>query len=217
MKLAAYLPLLLLNPLLSTAQLTKGQWMVGGSGDLSYTSNVHKTANSNDNVQQTAYNIFPGAGYFFIDRFVAGLQGNFSSSKSTEKKNGGSNGFYYGGSDETLAQGAGIGLFARYYLYKPVSIFNVFAQAAYTYNSIKETSHSVYGSSGPYGPGSSYYDTETKYKINYYSITAGPAIFIGSKVSFELSLGYAFGKVPNEDQSIDRLTVGTGFQVFLGK
>jgi hypothetical protein len=214
MKITAYVPLLLFTPLLSTAQLSKGQWMVGGSADFNHTTTNNKTINFDQHIEQTGYNLFPGAGYFFMDRFVAGLRTNLSNSKTEDKIDG----TYYRTSDITTAPGAGIGAFARYYVFKPKNKFNAFAEAAYSYNSVKETSDWRQGGIGYNGtPTSNVYITESKYKVNYYSLTAGPVIFISSKVSFELSVGYTLGKVTNQDQTIDRIALGTGFQVFLGK
>lgn len=120
-------------------------------------------------------------------------------------------------SNETTAAGAGMGAFAPCYLFKPKNQFNGFAEAAYSYNIVKETSDWRQAATSPHGPSSSLYSTETKYKFNNYSFAAGPVIFIGSKVSFELSVGYSLGNVTNQDRTIKRFAVGTGFQVFLGK
>jgi hypothetical protein len=218
MKITACLLLLLFTHLLSTAQLRKGQWMVGGTADFSHTTNDYTGTNLNQHIKQTGYNLFPSAGYFFMDRFVAGLRFAVSHSKTKEKSSGASPFYTFEYSGETTVSGDGIGVFARYYLFHPKNKFNAFAEAAYSYSSEKTKSVAKQTTQTSGGlPSYSESRTESKYKVNYYSLMAGPVIFISPKVSFELSAGYTFGKITNQDQKIGRIAVGTGFQVFFGK
>jgi len=214
MKITACLLMLLFASLLSTAQLRKGRWMVGGTADLAHTSSHYKANDFDEHIKQTEYNFFPGTGYFFMERCVAGLRAKLSNSKTKDR----SNSSYFSTLAESTESGAGVGAFVRFYVFKPKNKFNAFAEVAYSYSNVKATSIWRQAGVGFGGfPTSNSYSTKTKYKINDYSLTAGPVLFISPRVSFELSLGYTLGKVTKQDQTIDRIAVGTGFQVFLGK
>jgi hypothetical protein len=73
--------------LAASAQTEKGSWLVGGN----LTLNTAK--------QNTQIAVNPSAGYFFINNFAAGVNGNVSHSK-------------FGGNKSTTL---GVGPFARYY------------------------------------------------------------------------------------------------------
>jgi hypothetical protein len=218
MKITACLLMLLSASLLSTAQLRKSQWMVGGTGDFDHTINDYTATGFDQHIKQTTYNFFPGAGYFVTDHFVVGPKVNISHSNAKDKASGVNPVYSFESSGETIVSGTGFGAFARYYLLRPKNRFNAFAEAAYLYSSEKTTSTvrqvSLYSGGFPQYSES---HTESKYKVNYYSLMAGPVLFISPKVSFELSAGYTLGKVTKQDQTIDRITVGTGFHVLLGK
>jgi len=219
MKLTACLLILLFNSLLATAQLHKGQWMVGGTADFSHTVNDNTNESFEQHIKQTAYNVFPGGGYFFIDRFVAGPRIKIFNSKIKDKASNPAFGFDYSG--ETKESGIGIGGFARYYLFTSKNKFNVFAEAAYSHSIQKARSKmlQVFQNPGPGFPTYTQSQTKSKSKVNYYSLNAGPVLFLSPKVSFELSIGYTYGKGSNQniDQKINQVTLGTGFQVYIGK
>ncbi|MEI9810939.1 MAG: hypothetical protein WDO16_25360 [Bacteroidota bacterium] len=207
----------------TTAQIKKGQWMTGGIADFSHTSSDINLAGLDQENKAYSYRVAPGFGYFFMDKFCGGLRLNISGAKSTEQSNGLSASFIYISSAETKTSGAGISPFVRYYFLPVSAKLNLFADASYIYNS--ETTKSkllVTQQTNPPGgippPGStSESRSSKKYNGNYYSLAAGPVIFISPKVSFELSLGYTIGKVKQWNQTTDKFTIGTGFQVHFGK
>lgn len=101
----------LLFALSTKAQITKRNWMVGGSGD--YT---HETVTS-DTGTKTKYKVItikPNVGYFIMDKFAVG--------GTLKYMNQGSFNTY------------GIGLFSRYYFLEPEKIFNLYAQIHYDYD-----------------------------------------------------------------------------------
>jgi len=220
MKITACLLILLFNSLLSPAQLRKGQWMVGGTADFNHAVNDNTSSSFEQRIKQTVYNVFPGAGYFFIDQFVVGPRISISNSKTKDKAINPSFGYDYQG--VIKKSGIGIGTFARYYLFKPKNKFNAFAEAAYTYSieKVKTETQQVFQQPGGF-PVFSQSQTESKHKVNYYSLTVGPVLFLSPKVSFELSIGYTYGKGSEENTNLDlkanRVSIGTGFQVFMGK
>jgi len=153
-----------------------------------------------------------------MDRFVAGLRLNVSHFKTKDKRSGTTPFYAFEYFGETTVSGDGIGGFARYYLFQPKNKFNAFTEVAYSYSSEKTKSieRQTTQSSGGL-PTHSESRTESKLNVNYYSLMAGPVLFISPKVSFELSAGYTIGKITNQEQTIGRVTIGTGFQVFPGK
>jgi hypothetical protein len=206
--------------LVVSAQLQKGQWMLGGNASFSNTTSNASTPVFNQHSKQTSYTIFPSAGYFFIDRLAAGLRVNATNVKSKTEANSFGNPFFSSSSAELKASGLGVGAFVRYYLLTPKNKFNIFAEAAFSHNKQKSrsTEQQVFLPQGGGGvPTSSMSYAESEYKTNDYSFAAGPVLFISPRVSFELTVGYTSGKVTKQSQFTHQISVGTGFYVFLGK
>lgn len=100
----------------ANAQITKGNWMVGGSGSFkSYTSK--RFDNGNNTFKYNFTEISPNIGYFFIDKLVVGTKINLTFTKSLD----------------VLDKSYNIGPFIRYYFLKPENQINVFAQANFGY------------------------------------------------------------------------------------
>ena len=104
--------------LTANAQITKGNWMVGGTGSFTNTDVRDEIGNEIGNSSQVRLN--PNIGYFFFDKFATGLIGQFIYGKA---KNGPSNSDY------------GIGPFARYYFLKSDNQINLFVDGSYVYYS----------------------------------------------------------------------------------
>lgn len=104
----------------TNAQITKGNWMVGG--DASY--NNTKVLNNNGEIigSGNGIRVFPNIGYFFIDKLTIGVNGNFNYGKS----NGSPSSIGYGG-----------GPFIRYYFLNPEKRINFFADLNYNYYTSK--------------------------------------------------------------------------------
>jgi hypothetical protein len=106
----------LLFTISTNAQITKGNWMVGG--DANYTNS--KVINNNDEITGSANSIriSPNIGYFVYEKFAIGINGLFHYGKAN-------------GSDASI--GLGVGPFARYYILKPEKRVNLFTEANYNY------------------------------------------------------------------------------------
>lgn len=106
----------------TNAQITKGNWMVGGTGNLS--SYESKTSNNGTDVinKGIGINVSPNIGYFFTNKFVAGT--NVSIGYTKPKNYDSSFGY-------------GIGPFARYYVLKEDKRVNFLIQANYTFGASK--------------------------------------------------------------------------------
>lgn len=107
---------LLLVSIASNAQITKGNWMVGGNAYF-YNSSV-KNSNGQEVINSSQINIQPNLGYFFFNRFASGLSANYSYGKT---KGGISN------------SGLGIGPYLRYYFLKTEKNINFLLEANYYY------------------------------------------------------------------------------------
>ena len=105
------LSILLFTTICANSQITKGNWMVGGSGD--YT-NETVTSDTGNKTKYKVITIKPNVGYFIMDKFAIGGTLNYMNQ----------------GSFNTY----GIGLFSRYYFLEPEKIFNLYAQIHYDYD-----------------------------------------------------------------------------------
>ena len=54
------------------SQITKGNWMVGGSGNISMYENKYNGVGNETSNKGIGMNISPNIGYFLVDRFVLG-------------------------------------------------------------------------------------------------------------------------------------------------
>lgn len=116
-KIIALALCMLICVLAATGQITKNNWMVGGT--ISYASTNYNSINYGD--AHTAYNleVKPNVGYFFIDKLSAGLKssigitGDKSRSQSYTDFN--------------------IGPYVRYYLLNSEKYVNVITEAGYLY------------------------------------------------------------------------------------
>lgn len=98
----------------SNAQITKGNWMVGGSGSFYQTQlKSENTSTSNIGIE-----LRPNIGYFFTDKFAAGVSPLFAYSKPE------------GGSSVTSY---GVGPYIRYYLLNTEKTVNVLTHIGYSY------------------------------------------------------------------------------------
>ncbi|OAZ03668.1 hypothetical protein [Flavobacterium succinicans] len=102
---------------ISQAQITKGNWMVGG--DAFFSSVTNKDANGSVEQSSTQLLFSPNLGYFFIDRLVGGLGTSFGFSRINGNNNS--------------TSGISVRPFLRYYFLKPENRINVLLEANYSY------------------------------------------------------------------------------------
>ncbi len=98
-----------------TAQIKKGQWMVGG--------NVNWTTSFNDYGDSTVIKIMPDAGYFFLDKLAGGLKINHTIVFTSHDSSNSHSEF-------------GISPFLRYYILPVENTINVFAEVSYGWGGI---------------------------------------------------------------------------------
>jgi hypothetical protein len=118
---------IILFALNTNAQITKGNWMVGGNASFK----TYKSENINTgNIDKNSYiELSPNFGYFFLDKFVVGAEANFGYTGYE----GGANGKSYN-----------VGPFARYYFLKPEKTVNFFTQVNFGYGEYVNSINSKY-------------------------------------------------------------------------
>ena len=106
--------------LVVNAQITKGNWLVGGSGSFSISYSSFKDSSGNEiRTEGTGLQLRPNIGYFISDRFATGLRLNLGFSNSPGRNN--SN------------WGAGLGPFVRYYFLDINNRINILSEANFSY------------------------------------------------------------------------------------
>ena len=125
--------LLLASALAANAQITKGNWMVGGTMNFSSVESTSYSNNVEYKLKGIGLSINPNLGYFITDRFCIG----------------GSIGYNYSNpeGDNNNSSGIGFSPFVRYYFLDTEKTVNVFANAGYGYSSGKtESGNKSHGS-----------------------------------------------------------------------
>ncbi|WP_445736273.1 outer membrane beta-barrel protein [Mariniflexile sp.] len=100
--------------LTANAQITKGNWMVGGTG------NFYSAQLKNDNMTSNGIGLElrPNLGYFITDKFAMGMSPLFA---------------YYKPENGISVISYGIGPYIRYYFLKPENRINVLSHVGYSY------------------------------------------------------------------------------------
>lgn len=171
----------------SHSQLTKGVWMLGGTANL---SSAHYRGDVGANEDILSIGIQPKVGYFLIDRFTTGLLINYSYYKVK------------GPTSSSSTSAFGFGPFLRYYFLKADTRTNVFAETGYQYSFLK--TNTGYGS-------------HNNYKLNSFSFSAGPVIYLNTTVGLEFTVGYTISKYINHSDNSNNFLVGLGLQIHLEK
>ncbi len=102
------------------AQLTKGNWVVGGSGSFYSSKSTFSSPSFSQHSEGFDLNISPNVGYFIVDKFVVGLSPSFSWGKFEDNGGGNSN-----------IKRFLIGPFAKYYFLNTDKPFNILLAASY--------------------------------------------------------------------------------------
>ena len=97
--------------LTTNAQITKGNWMFGGSGSYTYRNIDTGVGGSKTSV----LTIKPNAGYFIKDKFVIGSSMSYYKYKTLQGIG-------------SYVKNYGAGLFSRYYFLKTENTINIFSQ-----------------------------------------------------------------------------------------
>lgn len=156
------------------AQINKGSWLIGGNGSFSYSRTSYSQFSSSTEALDLLIN--PQAGYFFLQKFAAGINGNIQYSK------------VHNSSGTT----SGIGPFARYYFLNPANRWNLLTEASYTFlKQVNSPIHTLGLRAGPVWfitP-----NTGLEITLNYYAKTQYTYPNSSEKTSYTgLQLGIGF-------------------------
>lgn len=117
MKKILFVSLFAVSAVVASAQVNKGQWLVGGNAG--FESSKYGDV---DNSKVTSFTLSPNAGYFFVDNFAGGLRLALESTKTK------------GLSDEAYTSFS-LSPFLRYYFLPAAEKVNIFADASYGFGS----------------------------------------------------------------------------------
>tara|TARA_R110000796_G_scaffold92271_2_gene196486 strand:- start:55 stop:618 length:564 start_codon:yes stop_codon:yes gene_type:complete len=113
--------LVLVTSLTLNAQITKGNWLVGGNGSFYSTTVISEDSFGNEiRSEGTSLRLNPNIGYFFYDKFAIGLDVSLSFANSEGANN----------SNWAL----GVGPFARYYFLEQEKRINIFGAVNLSYS-----------------------------------------------------------------------------------
>ncbi len=152
--------LFILFCLAANSQITKGYWLIGGSGKFDSYNQKTILGTLNTEWNYTNIDISPSVGYFLKDRVAFGVRSTFSSIKGADVRGGIRQ-------DEYTFW---IGPFSRYYFFKPGKQVNILTDISYQIG----TSNVIYD----------------KNKLQKFSAMVGPAIYLNNSVGLEFLLGY---------------------------
>lgn len=176
----------------SKAQITKGNWLVGGNGSFSYTDNK---SSSYLNYKSNMFTISPNLGHFFIDKFAAGVKIAISTSKAN-----------YPSTPVLQSYSARItffnfGPFLRYYLLNLENNYNILIEGTYLHQIRKSNNSNI----------------TSKESANSYGINAGPVVYFNSSVGIEFTVGYSSLKFEGFEGRNSSLSANIGLQIHLEK
>ncbi|MFZ6026006.1 MAG: hypothetical protein ACOYVG_16320 [Bacteroidota bacterium] len=172
----------------SFGQLTKNNWLVGGSGSLFSYNEKYTYPTINGTAKYTSIDLSASVGYFFIDKFSGGLRPYLSIYKGSSSGGGSANNL-------KLA----IGPFVRYYFLKEDKQFNILTDASYQIGINQEKNGG-----------------QPKGKFNTFLLMTGAEIFFNSSVGLEFLIGYKH-QIASYDNSPSAYTSDKkGFQTSIG-
>lgn len=171
----------------SYGQLTKGNWLVGGTGNFLSSKNTYTSPTFSSSSDRIDIKISPNIGYFIIDKLGVGLKTSFSKSKGQVIGSG--------GQINTNENRFEFGPFVRYYFLEADKSYNILTDINYQYGF--------------------YWFTPTKGNITTFSASVGSVIFFNSSVGLEFLLGY-YSRKEVIQQNGDIINQQKGFQAGIG-
>lgn len=185
---------------ISSAQVTKHNWLIGGTGFFSSTTSNSSVAIVRD--RYTRINLSPNIAYFFADKFAGGLKFSYFNEKYQQLNSSNYN------VDKYIT--CYIGPFVRYYFLPTDKQFNLIIDGSYQYG-IEKGGGVSSNSPTPV-------DFEwTKYQKQTFTIAGGPVIYFNSCVGLEFLAAYSTSSYVNYKGRINMFQIGIGLQFHLEK
>lgn len=103
-------------------QINAHQWLVGGKGKLSFTSQDYL----NDKIKESTFRLSPNIGYFPKDKWAIGINLDFESST-----------YEFPGNNKEKYNEIGAGIFSRYYFLDKIRKTNIFVDGGYNIGGYK--------------------------------------------------------------------------------
>ncbi len=185
MKHLFYIFTLLVISINSSSQLTKGHWLVGGTGKIFSYKNNFTSPTYNSDANYTEIDLSPNIGYFITDKIAFGIRPSFNSFKGEVTTAGGGS---------TNVQRYWLGPFGRFYFLNEESPTNILLDASYQFG--------FYNFTGQKG------------KLRNVNISAGPVVYFNSTVGIEFLLGYRY-ELEDIDQIRKDIKKGFQFSIGL--
>ncbi len=183
-----------------SAQINKGQWLVGGN----ITGMYQKESGSD--YTSTQIQLPLNVGYFVGTGIALGLRGQGSYEKESYTV---TNSYFYQPKVTAITQQYTYGPFLRAYLLPQKSMFNLFIDVQYAFGYSELRSEVIYS-----GATNTNVSSE---KVQNYNISLAPVLFLNKNVSLEFILAYDRSLLMESDIHSDSFLFGTGLQIHLGK
>ncbi len=174
------------------SQLTKGNWLMGGTG--SYSRQKSSGADAT-NSRRRLIELKPNIGYFFTDKFATGLRTDITLTKDKYPQTDGTE-------TEAVQNSFGLGPFVRYYFLNAENRFNIFSDADLLYSNL-----TVKGTGR----------AQSSFKTLAYTLSAGGVAFLNSSVGLECMVSYYGSNAFDYDAKGKTISFRIGFQIHLEK
>jgi hypothetical protein len=180
-----------------SAQMSKGSFMIGGSGSMNFNKNDWGGAG---NTKNTSLNLSPDVGYFLAKNLAVGLYVPYEVSWSKTKAT--SFPAEYHGNGYSI----GVAPYVRYYI--PVKSFFLVTEGSYGWYYSKNTFDNLDPITGTVNG-----EEEITNKYKSFSLAAGPAFFLSPYTSIEILANYQRSDFESMDQSAFYISIG--FQIYI--
>jgi hypothetical protein len=176
----------------SYSQLSKGNWLVGGS--ISYSKENSRGTDAVDSKGRNI-DISGNVGYFIVSKFAAGIRLNSFFSKQNYPQ---IDGTYSANTQNNL----GIGPFVRYYFLKEDNTINIFSDEGIIYSALTVKTPNT---------------EKSHFNSFQYYLSGGAVVFLNSSVGIELVLSYYNTKAIKYDSKGESFQFKVGLQFHLEK
>jgi hypothetical protein len=175
-------------------QLTKGNWLVGGTGNFLSSKNSYSSPTYSSSSDRIDVKLSPIIGYFFINKLSLGIKPSFTKYKDVTDGTG--------GNINSNINRFEVGPFVQYYFLEEDKRYNILTEITYQHGF--------------------YWFKPTKGNSNTFSANAGTIIFLNTSVGIEFLVGYYQRKEVIEQNGSfitnqKGFQIGAGFQIHLEK